>query len=118
MSNSNKYGNDNFWCFIESYSVKNKEIAIWHGYSTSSPPTSEIIARAIDEFEAKKIIDALIAFDSNKSVGELSKKELAFLEFIEAKCQEPYSTMAGNAIIWKDREAYFGLLSKFSSIYS
>jgi hypothetical protein len=109
---SEKYGNDNFWCFVEK-GWDGKEIAIWKG-----PENQElIIAHAIDKYEAKTIIDALLNFNDSK--GEiLDKKALAFLEFVQATCPEPYVTMAANAVLWKDGAVYKKLLSDFNVIYS
>lgn len=107
-----RYGNDNYWCFLEDTWI-NKEIAIWKGPVNSE----EIIARASDKYEAKRIVDALLAYE-NSNDGQLHKKELAFLEFIASNSQEPYATMASNAILWNDKEAYKKLLSDFPVIYS
>ena len=109
--NDKKYGNSNYWCFLpEGYS--DLEIAIWKG-----PEGSEtIIGRAVNKYEAKKIIDALI--NHNPSIiNKLGKKELAFLDFVKSNCVEPYVTMATNAIMWNDMIAYEDIKSRFPVIY-
>lgn len=108
-----KYGNDKYWCFLDD-NVTEKEIAIWCG-ERGDP---YILARAIDKYEAKLLVDALLAL-SNTTVGEgLPKKALIFLDFIKSNCPEPYATMANNAIMWRDNDAYKKLLSEFPVIYS
>ena len=113
MSTESKYGNDHYWCFIED-GWSGKEIAIWRGPDGHE----EIIARASDKYEAKGIVDALLALSNSSQGISLSKKALAFLEFVKANCPEPYSTMAVNAILWNDQETYKKLLSDFPVIYS
>jgi hypothetical protein len=108
-----KYGNDYFWTFIED-GWNGKEVAIWKG----PEDTAEVIARAKDKYEAKTIVDALLNYIHLEDKTKLSNKELAFLEFVTVNCVEPYSTIASNAIIWNDREAYNKLKSEFSVIYS
>jgi len=111
MSAEKKYGNDDYWVFIpEGWS--SKEVAIWKGPEGKE----EIIARAKDKYEARTIIDALLKHGNTESEG-LSKKELAFLEFVTAHCVEPYATMASNAVLWNDHSAYEDLKNKFSTIY-
>ena len=110
MNSAKKYGNDNQWCFIEE-GWSGKEVAIWKGPEGSE----EIIARAKDKYEAKTIVDALLHHVNTDSA--LSNKELAFLEFVIAQCPEPYSTMASNAVLWKDKAAYENLKQKFAEIY-
>jgi len=111
---TNKYGNDFCWCFIEDKLLDNKEVAIWRDNKTGDP---YIICRAIDKYEAKKIVDALLAFNNTTKGMVLDKKEIIFLEFVKSTCKEPYATMASNAILWDDREAYKKLLSDFSVLY-
>jgi hypothetical protein len=111
MNNDKKYGNDNYWCFLP-VGWTGKEVAIWKGPSGQE----EIIARAKDKYEAKVIIDALLKY-INPNAGDLSKKELVFLEFVMAQCVEPYATMASNAILWKDHATYEDLKNTFSQIY-
>jgi hypothetical protein len=108
-----KYGNDSYWCFVGEV-WDGKEVAIWKGPSESE----EIIARATNKFEAKNIVDALLNNKSDVDKHSLGKKELAFLEFLAANAVEPYSTMANNAILWKDVDAYNKLKSDFAVIYS
>lgn len=109
---SEKYGNNHFWCFIEE-NWNGKEVAIW----SAENHEEFIIARASDNYEAKRLIDALINYTPIKP-DRLNKKQLAFLEFVCYNCQEPYSTMAGNAIMWNDVDAYKNLIEKFYMIYS
>lgn len=105
-----KYGNSNYWAFVEDES-NGKEIAIWKGPEDKE----QIIARAIDKYQAMYIIDALLNY---KYVDvKLGTKELAFLEFVEARCVEPYCTMASHAILWKDIDVYNTLKNKFPEIY-
>jgi hypothetical protein len=111
-TNAKRYGNDTFWCYIPE-GWDGKEVAIWKGPEDHE----QIIARAKDKYEAKNIVDALINF-KNVDDTALSTKELAFLEFVTAHCVEPYATMASNAILWKDRQAYQDLRDKFPQIYS
>lgn len=107
-----KYGNDHYWCFVPER-MDGKEVAIWKGPEGQE----EIIARACDKYEATQIIDALLLL-ANQSQGiTLSKKARIFLEFVQANCPEPYATMAGNAIMWNDVEAYKKLLSDFPVLY-
>lgn len=108
-----KHGNDHYWCFLpEGYN--GKEIAIWKGPEGSE----EIIARAKDKYEAKTIVDALLKYTNVEDNTQLTKKELAFLEFVWSNCVEPYATMASNAILWNDKTAYEDLKTKFPTIYS
>jgi hypothetical protein len=108
-----RYGNDNYWCFIEE-GWNNKEIAIWKGPENQE----EIIAKAPDKYAARQIVDALLAFKNVTQGLVLDKKELTFLEFVKSTCPEPYATMAANAIMWNDKEVYKKLLSEFNVIYS
>ena len=111
MDGEKKYGNSDYWCFVpEGWS--GKEVAIWKGPEGKE----EIIARAKDKYEARTIIDALLKHGTIELEG-LSKKELAFLEFVCAHCVEPYATMASNAILWKDHATYEDLKNKFPQIY-
>ena len=111
MSNK-RYGNDHFWCFIED-GWNGKEVAIWRGPQDKE----EVIARAINKYEAKTIIDALLSYVQVEDKTKFGKKELAFLEFMMANCIEPYATMSSNAILWNDREAYEKLKTDFPTIY-
>jgi hypothetical protein len=108
-----KYGNDHYWAFIED-GWNGKAIAIWKGPEGKE----EIIANAVDKYEAKVIIDALLNYVFVEDKTKFGKKELAFLEFAAANMVEPYSTMASNAILWNDRDAYNNLKEQFSVIYS
>lgn len=112
MNPEKKYGNDDYWCFIPE-GWTGKEVAIWKGPEGHE----EIIARAKDKYEARTIVDALLKYANSAEAGGLSNKELAFLEFVTAHCVEPYATMASNAILWKDKEAYASLKQKFNEIY-
>lgn len=110
-SKPKKYGNDHYWFFLET-GYSHKEVAIWRG-----PEGEEtIIARATDKYEAQAIVDALLNV-KNSGEKKFGKKELAFLEFVESNCPEPYSTMAGNAIMWNDFDSYNKLKSDFNLIY-
>jgi hypothetical protein len=110
---SEQYGNDIYWCFLDD-EWNAREIAIWKGPKNHE----EIIARASDKYEAKRIVDALLNLNNSTQGIVLNKKALAFLEFVKANCPEPYSTMAANAILWNDQEVYKKLLSDFPVIYS
>jgi len=111
--NSKKYGNDNYWCFIED-GWTGKEVAIWKGPKEQE----EIIARASNKYEAKNIVDALLQYNTIEDKTKFSKKELAFLEFVSSNCVEPYATMASNAILWNDWSVYNKLKTDFPTIYS
>ena len=107
-----KHGNDHYWCFIpEGWS--GKEIAIWKGPEGSE----EILARVNDKYDAKLIVDALLNYVYIEDKTKFGKKELAFLEFVQANCVEPYATMAANAILWNDRPTYENLKNDFPTIY-
>lgn len=108
-----KYGNEKYWCFIED-GWDGKEVAIWRGPADKE----EVIARATDKYEAKAIVDALLNYVSIEDQCKFGKREAAFLEFIMANCQEPYATMASNALLWNDKETYKKLKSDFPVIYS
>jgi len=112
MNNETKYGNEVVWCFIRD-DFKATEIAIWKNDGNGVP---YIIGRAIDKYEAKLIVDALLAFKPD--FLSLGKKEIRFLEFVKSSCSEPYATMASNALMWNDRETYKKLLSDFAVVYS
>jgi len=112
MSDSKRYGNDHFWCFIDE--KPGKEVAIWRGPDGAE----EIIARAADRYEAKQIVDALLNYVNVEDKTKFGKKEMAFLDFACANFVEPYSTMASNAILWNDREIYNNLKRDFPTIYS
>lgn len=114
MSDKNiRYGNDHFWCFIED-GWANKEIAIWEG----PVDNGQVIARVMNSYEAKRIIDALLNYVYIEDKNKFSKQELTFLEFGKSNFKEPYATMASNAILWNDKETYNKLKSEFSVIYS
>jgi hypothetical protein len=108
-----KYGNDKFWCFIED-KWTGKEVAIWKGPKDQE----EVIAHAVNKYEAKSIVDALLSHNTAEDKNKFSNKELAFLEFVTAHCIEPYATMASNAVLWNDWEVYNKLKSEFPVIYS
>ena len=109
---STKYGNNHYWTFIEE-GWNGKEVAIWKGPEGQE----EIIARAKDKYEAKTIIDALLQHVNVEDSSKLTKKELAFLEFVQSNCPEPYACMAGNAILWNDKATFEELKNKFATIY-
>jgi len=112
---SKKHGNDNFWCFLEDGWDTSRPIEIWHNLGNGE---SEVMAHATDKYNAMQIVDALITHDNISDDGnKLTNKELAFLSFVESQCQDPYSTMAMNAIMWNDRNVYNNLKSKFPEIY-
>jgi hypothetical protein len=107
-----KYGNSLYWCFLpEGFDAK--EVAIWKG----PVDNEQIICRAVDKYEAKQIVDALLSLKNN-DVGSLGKKEMYFLEFVKSTCPEPYATRASNSILWSDHTEYKNLLSQFTTIYS
>ena len=111
--NQNKYGNNDFWCILNN-TINNDPVVIWK--QTDSDEIS--IATAIDNFEAKYIVDALVNYIPPKDKNTFTKKETVFLEFGVAHFTEPYKTMASNAIIWNDREVYNRLIAKFSKFYA
>lgn len=115
-SKMKKYGNDIYWCFLEDGWEASRPIEIWKDIGLGQ---SEVIAHASDKYNAMMIIDALLTHDNiTDNKGEiLSKKETIFLSFVESNCPEPYATMAANAILWNDKEAYKNLKSKFNEIY-
>lgn len=113
MSRDKKYGNDNYWCFIPE-GWNGKEVAIWKNNENGG----EIIARIVNKYDAKKIVDALLKYADTEDATQLDKKELAFLEFVCSNCIEPYATMAANAILWNDKVACKDLIDKFPTIYS
>lgn len=113
MDKTTKYGNDHYWTFIEA-GWNGKEVAIWKGPEGQE----EVIARAKDKYEAKTIVDALLQHTNVEDSSKLTKKELAFLEFVCSNCVEPYATMASNAILWNDKAAFEELKNKFATIYS
>lgn len=108
-----KYGNDHYWCFLEK-EWTGKEVAIWKGPDGQE----QVIARAKDKYEARLIVDALLNYTYIEDSTKFGKKELAFLEFVCAHCPEPYTTMAQNAILWNDHDAYEKLKKDFPTIYS
>lgn len=108
-----KYGNDKFWCFIED-GWDSKEVAIWKGPQDQE----EVIARALNKYDAKTIVDALLHHTVIEDKTKFGKKEICFLEFVMANCVEPYATMASNAMLWNDKETYNKLKSDFPVIYS
>ena len=108
-----RYGNSYYWCFIED-GWDGKEVAIWRG-----PEGRErVVCRAPDKYEAKRIVDALTNYSINEDKDKFGKKETVLLEFMQANCKEPYSTMASNTLLWNDKDAYKKLLSDFPVIYS
>jgi len=113
---SKKYGNDFAWCFHEEGYDSPRQIEIWHSLGNGE---SEVMAYATDKYNAQQIIDALIIADkiNDDPESKLSKKEVVFLQFVSATCSEPWTTMADNAIMWNDRDAFNTLKAKFSEIY-
>jgi hypothetical protein len=110
---SKRYGNENYWCFLED-AWDGKNIAIWRRLAEQE----EIIAYAIDKYDARLIVDALLNYTYVEDKTKFGKKELAFLDFARAHFVEPYATMAANAILWNDRGVYEKLKTDFSTIYS
>ena len=108
-----KYGNEKYWCFIED-KWDGKQVAIWKGPEDQE----EVIAHAVNKYEAKSIVDALLSHSVSENKNKFSTKELAFLEFVMAHCVEPYSTMASNAVLWDDWETYNKLKTDFPTIYA
>ena len=113
---SKRYGNDLFWCFTEEGWDNNRPIEIWQAIGLGH---EEVMAYATDKYNAMQVVDALIVAENvNEDAGnKLIKKEIELLSFIEARCPEPYSTMATNAIMWNDRGVYKTLKAKFNEIY-
>lgn len=113
---SKKYGNDNAWFFHEEGYDTSRTIEIWHSLGSGE---SEVMAHASDRYNAEQIVDALIVAENvnDDPENKLSKKEVVFLQFVSANCPEPWTTMADNAIMWNDRDAYNTLKAKFSEIY-
>ena len=113
---SKRYGNSLVWCFTEEGWDNNRSIEIWHAFGKDR---EEVMAYATDVYSAKQIVDALIVAEnvSDDPGNKLIKKEIELLSFIEARCPEPYSTMATNAIMWNDRKGYKTLKAKFNEIY-
>jgi hypothetical protein len=111
-----KHGNDQFWCFLDDGRGTNRTIEIWQSIGADQ---EEIMAYGNDRYNAMQIVDALILADkvNDNADNKLNKHEMMFLQFVESNCQEPFSTMAGNAILWSDREVYNNLKSKFKEIY-
>lgn len=116
MNNDKKpirYGNSHYWAFFEELHNK-PEIAIW---ATAADGNPNIIARVANKYNAQHIVDALISYKPGIN-NKFGKKEIAFLDFVKENCQEPYATMANNAIIWNDDETYNKLRDEFPMIYS
>ena len=114
MSNSTNevlYGNARYWCFFDE-KVLSKKVGIW----TRIDDKETLMAVAEDKYQAKFIIDALLAYPSLENV--FGKKELAFLDFVKGFCPEPYATIAANTILWNDVAAYKKLRDEFPVIYS
>ena len=114
---SRKHGNENAWCFLEDGWETSRPIEIWQSIGKGM---EEVVAHATDRYNAMRIVDALnIARNiGDDPANQLSKKETEFLQFVAARCNEPWATMADNALTWNDRETYNNLLSKFPVIYS
>lgn len=113
---SQRYGNDRFWCFIEKGWETLRPIEIWQALGKGE---EEVMAQASDKYNAEQIVDALIVADNvnDDSSTVLSKREMIFLQFVSSNCQEPWATMANNAILWKDRKVFESLKAKFNEIY-
>lgn len=118
MNNEQRYGNDQYWTYIHDV-IEKKEYIIWEKCpivdKESGIPVQIAVAKS--KYDAKRIVDALLAY-TNTTTGLLGKKELAFLDFVKANCHEPYSTMATNAILWNDKNVYNKLRTDFPVIYS
>ncbi len=112
---SKKYGNSNTWCFTEDGWEASRPIEIWQSVGEGE----EVIAHATDKYNAQRLVDALILSEKVGSdpKNKLTKREIVFLQFVSSTCPEPWTTMADNAIMWNDREAYNTLKAKFSEIY-
>lgn len=114
-----RYGNDHYWTYLED-PANRAEYIIWEKSDVrdelgrSSPNK---IAIAASKYDAKRIVDALLAYKNNDFLV-LGKKELIFLDFVKSHCPEPYSTIAANAILWNDKDAYNKLRMDFPVIYS
>lgn len=111
MNNNQRYGNERYWCFFDE-NITRKQVSVWRRVDDKEI----LMAVAEDKYEAKAIVDALLAYKSDSSI--FGKKELAFLDFVKAYCPEPYATMAANAVLWNDVAAYIKLRNDFSVIYS
>lgn len=114
-----RYGNDHYWTYLED-PFNRSEYIIWEKSEVSdelgrSSPTK--LAITANKYDAKRIVDALLVYKNN-DVSVLGKKELIFLDFVKANCPEPYSTIAANAILWNDKQAYNKLRNEFPVIYS
>lgn len=113
-----RYGNDHYWTYLED--IPNRDHIIWEKSDArdelgrSSPSK---IAISSSKYDAKRIVDALLAY-KNSDFLVLGKKELIFLDFVKANCPEPYATIAANAILWNDKDAYNKLRMDFPVIYS
>jgi hypothetical protein len=112
MSSEYKHGNDLYWTFLEEI-PSGREIGIYQKLGDEY----FLLAKTFDKYSAMAIVNALIAYKPDHQ-NTLSKKELAFLDFVKAYCPEPYSTMAMNAIMWNDKESYKKLRNDFPVIYS
>ncbi len=107
-----RHGNDVYWTFLEKL-PSGREIGIYQKLGDSQ----FLLAKTFDKYSAIAIVNALISYKPEHQ-ETLSKKELAFLDFVKAYCPEPYSTMAANAILWNDKEVYNKLRTDFPVIYS
>jgi hypothetical protein len=113
---SKKYGNNLAWVFLEDGWETTRPLEVWHSLGNGE---EEVMAHATDKYNAMQIVDALILSTNTKGSpdNQLTKKEIVFLQFVSGNCPEPWTTMADNAIMWNDREAYNTLKAKFSEIY-
>jgi hypothetical protein len=113
---STQYGNSRAWCFLEDGWDTTRPIEIWHSLG---PDQEEVMAHATDRYNAMKIVDALIVAENVKGEvkNQLTKHEVVFLDFVSSNCQEPWSTMASNAILFQDRDQYNTVKQKFGEIY-
>lgn len=113
---SKKYGNSDFWCFLEEEWTVDRPIEIWHDIGGDE---SEVMASATDKFNAMQIVDSLCFYSKNKNNPNnlLTKHEQLFLHFVKQNCPEPLATTAENALLWHDREAYKYVKAKFAEFY-
>jgi hypothetical protein len=113
---SKKYGNDKVWCFLEDGWDTTRPIEVWH---TLGKGEQEVMAHATDKYNAMQVVDAIIVADNvnDDPENKLTKHEIVFLQFVCSNCLEPWTTMADNAIMWNDREAYNTIKAKFPEIY-
>lgn len=111
-----KHGNNRFWCFLEDNWDTNKPIEVWQSLGDGN---EEVMAHATDRYNATKIVNSLITAENvrDNPTAKLPKKAIVFLQFVSANCNEPWTTMAANAIMWNDQSEYEKLKAKFGEFY-